>query len=146
MTAAQPGAGTTSASLATGRVLAATGRKVALIAAAGDGPIVPQTDTSGLALLACAIADAGQATGDATRLVQLIAALRREYEVVIVDIPPILTSGANGPLLEAMDALVLLARWRATPVRAVREAMHRIAVAGGKVSGVALSMVPGAGR
>jgi hypothetical protein len=150
MTAARAGEGTSTVCRATGRVLAAAGMKVALFTAAGDGDAGPvklhQTDGSGMALVASGSAGTRPSTSDATPLVQTIAALRREYEVVIVDIPPILTSGANGQLLECMDALVLLVRWRSTPVRAVREAIHRIAVAGGHVSGVALSMVPGAGR
>jgi uncharacterized protein involved in exopolysaccharide biosynthesis/Mrp family chromosome partitioning ATPase len=148
VTAARAGEGTTTASLAMGRVLAAAGTTVALIAARGDGDAAPglrQTDRSGLTLVASGLAGTAPATFDAGQMVQTIAALRREFAVVIIDIPPILAGGAHGELLQCLDALVLLARWRATPVRAVREAIHRIAVAGGHVSGVALSMVQGAG-
>jgi Mrp family chromosome partitioning ATPase len=66
--------------------------------------------------------------------------------MVIIDTAPILTGSVNRQLLECMDALVLLARWRSTPVRVIREAMRRITAAGGQVSGVALSMVEGIGR
>lgn len=138
ITSALAGEGKTTASMAVGRVLAAAGTRVALVTLTGDlatatGGACP-VDSSGLVLVA--------GTECAAGIAQSIAALRRQYEVVIVDIPAILAGGANGPLLQRLDALVLLARWRSTPVRAIREAMQRIAVAGGQVSGVALSMVP----
>lgn len=72
-----------------------------------------------------------------------IAALRPGFDVVIVDIAP-MSPGWDIPcLLENIDALVLLARWRSTPVRALRSAMRRIVMAGGRLSGVALSLVEG---
>ena len=92
------------------------------------------------------MSETGQSAVDAHEMAQKFAMLRRDYDVVIIDTPPILTLGDSAQLLAAMDALVLLVRWRSTPVRVVREAIHRVAAAGGRVSGVALSMVPGAAR
>ncbi len=154
ITSAVAGEGKSTVSTAMGRVLAAAGMKVALLAwpgdnaaaaGAGSGSAVAdgahRTDSSGLALVPTGIPSARSQPDAVDRFVQTVAVLRREYEVIIINTPPVLAGGADRPLLECLDALVLLARWRSTPVRAIREALHRIAAAGGHVSGVALSMV-----
>lgn len=112
----------------------------------------PRVDSSGLvlfsggAVLAQRASDmGGSSMGESTMSVggfaQRITALRRDYDVVIIDTEAVLANGANGQMLACLDALVLIARWRSTPVRAIREAMRRITAAGGQVSGIALSMV-----
>ncbi len=149
ITSALAGEGRTTASIAMGHVLAAAGMKVALLAAHGHaGPeALRQIAGSGLALVEYGICGAaGRPDSDEGHLAQTIAALRREYDVVIIATAPVLAGGADRPLLACMDALVLLARWRSTPVRAIRAAIHQIAAAGGQVSGVALSMVQGNGH
>ncbi len=156
---ALPGEGKTTASIAMGRLLASDGMKVALVdgdprggpgiralagsALAGGAALNagPKIDRSGLALFASDIdRDELQPSQNPDELARMIAALRRDYDVVIVDTAPILPGGDARHLLAGLDALVLLARWRTTPVSAIREAMRRIAAAGGHVSGVALSM------
>ena len=45
----------------------------------------------------------------------------------------------TGPALS--DALAMLVRWRSTPARAARAALHQITSVGAGVTGVALTMV-----
>lgn len=125
------GEGKTTAGIAMGCQLAHSGMTVVLIMAPGHaekcGP-----EPCGLAMMTSSNSDA---------LLAMIAALRRDYQVVIIDLPPALAGGVNRQVLASTDALIMLARWRKTPVRVVREALQQIAVAGGRVTGVALSMV-----
>lgn len=72
---------------------------------------------------------------------QMMANLRDEYDVVVVDTAPVLAVVDTRLLLKHFDALGLLARWRETPVRAIRSAIHQIESSGGEVSGVAMSLV-----
>ena len=44
-------------------------------------------------------------------------------------------------LLGHLDALAMLARWRQTPVKAIRAALHQVRSVGGTVVGVAMTMV-----
>ena len=70
-----------------------------------------------------------------------MAQLRREYDVVVVDTAPVLAVVDVRLLLEHIDALGVLARWRQTPIRAIRAALHQIETVGGEVAGVAMSLV-----
>ena len=137
------GEGKTTASIAVGRMLAMGGMKVVVVDGnSHDGlGIGARTGGSSLTLLAGGSGSTGMKPNqDLAELARTIAALRRDHDVVIIDTAPILPAGESLHLLASMDALVLLAKWHATPVGAIREAMRRIAAAGGHVSGVALSM------
>lgn len=72
---------------------------------------------------------------------ELMAALRNEYDVIVVDTSPVLAVIDVRLLLPYIDALGVLARWRQTPIRAIRAAIHQIEMVGGEVSGVAMSLV-----
>ena len=156
ITSALAGEGKTTTAIAMGRVLTAAGTKVVLVEgdrrAAGDvsrgwGEVVSgkarldevlRRDSSGLAVLPAA---AGTASPDAPGFAALIAALCQDYEVVIIDGPAILTGSHGWGMLKCVDALVLLAQWRSTPVKSVRAALRQIAASGERCSGVALSRV-----
>ncbi len=71
----------------------------------------------------------------------LMATLRREYDVVVVDTAPVLAVVDTRLLLNHIDALGLLARWRQTPIRAIRSAIHQIETSGGEIAGVAMTLV-----
>ncbi len=71
----------------------------------------------------------------------LMLRLRKQYEYIILDTAPILAVTDTRMLLRQFDALALLVRWRSTPVRAVRAAVHQINAVGGDVTGIALTMV-----
>lgn len=67
--------------------------------------------------------------------------LRSEYEVVIIDTAPVLAVVDVRNMLSYLDALALMARWRSTPIKAIRAALHQIETVGGSVAGVAMTMV-----
>ncbi|VXC84808.1 GumC family protein [Sphingomonas sp. 8AM] len=71
----------------------------------------------------------------------LLAELRRRYEHVVVDTAPVLAVADTRVLAHHFDALALLVRWRSTPARAARAALHQISSVGAGVTGVALTMV-----
>ncbi|KQN90992.1 hypothetical protein ASE95_12035 [Sphingomonas sp. Leaf231] len=71
----------------------------------------------------------------------LIAELRRRYEHIVVDTAPVLAVADTRVLAHHFDALALLVRWRSTPARAARAALHQITSVGAGVTGVALTMV-----
>lgn len=72
---------------------------------------------------------------------QLLAELRRRYEHIVVDTAPVLAVADTRVLAHHFDALALLVRWRSTPARAARAALHQITSVGAGVTGVALTMV-----
>lgn len=67
--------------------------------------------------------------------------LRADYEVIIIDTAPVLAVVDVRNMLSSIDSLALMARWRATPIKAIRAALHQIETVGGKVAGVAMTMV-----
>lgn len=71
----------------------------------------------------------------------LLAELRRRYELVVVDTAPVLAVADTRVLAHHFDALAMLVRWRSTPARAARAALHQISSVGSGVTGVALTMV-----
>jgi capsular exopolysaccharide synthesis family protein len=71
----------------------------------------------------------------------LLAELRRRYEHVVVDTAPVLAVADTRVLAHHFDALAMLVRWRSTPARAARAALHQINSVGSGVTGVALTMV-----
>lgn len=71
----------------------------------------------------------------------LIETLRGSFDVLIVDTAPVLAVDDTRVLLKHLDALAMLARWRQTPVKAIRAALHQVRSVGGSVVGVAMTMV-----
>lgn len=71
----------------------------------------------------------------------LLDALRGRYEHIVVDTAPVLAVADTRVLAHHFDALALLVRWRGTPARAARAALHQITSVGSGVTGVALTMV-----
>lgn len=72
---------------------------------------------------------------------ELLAGLRTRYDYVVVDTAPVLAVADTRVLAHHFDALALLVRWRYTPARAARAALHQISSVGSGVTGVALTMV-----
>lgn len=71
----------------------------------------------------------------------MMATLRDNYDVIVMDTAPVLAVVDTRLLLNHIDALGLLACWRQTPIRAIRSAIHQIESSGGEVAGVAMSLV-----
>jgi succinoglycan biosynthesis transport protein ExoP len=72
---------------------------------------------------------------------KLMAHARATYDVIILDTAPVLAVVDTRLLLGHVDALALLARWRTTPIKAIRAAIHQIESVGGEIAGVALTLV-----
>jgi Mrp family chromosome partitioning ATPase/capsular polysaccharide biosynthesis protein len=114
-------AGPTLADVAAGRasldaVLIRDGASGAYVAALGDAP-------------------------DPQGLNTAIAALRARFSHILVDAPAVLHDGAAAATALPADLFVIVARWRATPDRAVRQAAAALAARGATVGGVTLSQV-----
>lgn len=71
----------------------------------------------------------------------LLRQLEASYDLVIVDSAPVLVGSDVGELSRCVTETILLVRWGQTRSRSVMAAMRRLAVAGGSVSGVVMSMV-----
>lgn len=110
----------------------------------GSAPLekVILADTSGAAVLPLAPRShlAGQPF-DTPEFEKLMAQLRQSYDVIVVDTAPVLAVVDTRLLLRHLDALGLLARWRSTPIKAIRAALHQVESVGGNVTGVAMTFV-----
>ncbi len=78
---------------------------------------------------------------DTPEMDDLLRDLAARYDLVILDTAPILPVVDTRVLASKVDAVALLARWRVTPVHAVRTAMKLLDQVGGRVAGVALTRV-----
>ena len=72
---------------------------------------------------------------------ELLADLRRRFELVILDTAPILALADAREISRKVDALVLLVRWRKTPRRAVEDAVRELDDVGGRLVGISLTQV-----
>lgn len=100
------------------------------------------TDQSGAMVLPLAPhAHQGPMPFEGEQFEQLLQTVRANFDVIIVDTAPILAVTDTRHLLHHFDALALLTRWRATPAKAVRAAIHQIEAVEGRVTGIALTMV-----
>ncbi len=75
------------------------------------------------------------------RMRDLVNSAREQYDLVILDSPPILAVTDSLVLGELADATVLLSRWGQTPIKAAAAALEKITDAGAKVIGVLITMV-----
>jgi capsular exopolysaccharide synthesis family protein len=71
----------------------------------------------------------------------LLASLGRHYDMVIVDAPPVLVGDEVLHYAQMVQNIVLVVQWGHTHKEVVVEALNQLAIAGGHVSGVALSKV-----
>jgi capsular exopolysaccharide synthesis family protein len=168
ITSALPKEGKTTTSISIARVLATGGSRVLLLdtdlrrrsvtvalapqAAVGLAEVVHGTAQIGEAVLAeestgLHVMPLAPTSGtsshlfETTEFTETMAQLRSRYDYIVVDTAPVLAVADTRVLLHHFDALVLLVRWRSTPVRATRAALHQVASVGGEVTGIALTMV-----
>ncbi|KMS50944.1 hypothetical protein V474_05660 [Novosphingobium barchaimii LL02] len=71
----------------------------------------------------------------------LLAVLRAHFDIVIIDSAPVLGVAETRIVSRLSDTTLVVARWRATPLKAVRTALDLLSHNGSKVGGVALSLV-----
>lgn len=75
------------------------------------------------------------------RLRRLLEALRARFDVVLMDTAPVLGIAETRSIAAAADAVLLLARWRTTSVKAADTAVEILLASGAKLQGVALTLV-----
>ena len=71
----------------------------------------------------------------------LLARLRAEFDLVILDTAPVLAVAETRVLASKVDTVVFLARWRRTPLAAIDNALVILQQSGAHVAGVALAQV-----
>ncbi len=71
----------------------------------------------------------------------LLEALRRQFDVVILDTAPVLPIADTRVLAPMADAVVLLVRWRKTPRKAAQSALRLLTSVHAFVAGAALTQV-----
>lgn len=162
-----PAEGKTTSAACTARVLAMGGTKVALldfdlrrrsltqemapaatvgwtemVQGAASMAEVAVADPSGLTIFpAVRGAHEVQRVYDGEGFTRFMEQLRADYEVIIIDTAPVLAVVDVRNMLSYLDTLAIMARWRSTPIKAIRAALHQIESVGGSVAGVAMTMV-----
>ena len=71
----------------------------------------------------------------------LLIELRQAFDLILLDTPPVLALADARVLAARADTVVLLARWRKTPARAVESAIRILNHSGADILGVALTQV-----
>lgn len=168
ITSALPKEGKTTTSMSVARVLATGGSRTLLLdtdlrrrsvsvalapqARAGLGEVLAGTaslgevivrdESTGLDILPLApTSGTSPHMFETPEFTALLAELRRLYDHIVVDTAPVLAVADTRVLAHHFDALAMLVRWRSTPARAARAALHQITSVGAGVTGVALTMV-----
>ena len=72
---------------------------------------------------------------------RLLATLRNQFDLVVLDSAPTLAVADTRVLASKADAIIFLARWRRTPLRAIEASLKTLSASGGYIAGVALSLV-----
>jgi succinoglycan biosynthesis transport protein ExoP len=99
-------------------------------------------DSTGAIILPIAPgSERAQRVFDGDAFEKMIAHLREHFEVVVIDTAPVLALVDTRAMMPHLDAFVLLAHWRTTPVKAIRAALHQLETVGAAVTGVAMTMV-----
>jgi capsular exopolysaccharide synthesis family protein len=72
----------------------------------------------------------------------LLSELRENYEIIVLDCPPLFAVADARVICALADSVVIVARMGKSAMDAVRMAVDQVVSAGGKVAGVALNRVP----
>lgn len=106
-----------------------------------DSAILIDEDT-GLEVIGCDRApDNGRDLLTQEKFSALLAELRERYDYIILDTAPVLGIADARAVASLADAVILLARWRSTSLRATDTALDLLIDARAKVFGVALTIV-----
>lgn len=77
----------------------------------------------------------------AQRMVEMLNDLRKRFDLIIIDSPPVMAGSDTRLLCRQADATVMVVRWAETRRGAVRVAVGQLLSAGAQLSGLLLSMV-----
>jgi succinoglycan biosynthesis transport protein ExoP len=168
ITSCQPGEGKTTLSMCVARMFAASGRKVVMIEAdvrrprASDALRVPSqpglvellTDRADLADVlhkddksGAYIIPAGGPAADPTHILaspgvrSVVDALSKNFDLIIVDSPPLMAVADSRILAPQVDSTVLVVRWGSTHRNVVALGLKKLFETGARVSGVVLAQV-----
>jgi len=75
------------------------------------------------------------------RMKNMLAELEEQYELILVDTPPVMGVSDTWTLARSVDSVVFIVRWAETPRETVRSALKQMELLDIKVGGVILSMV-----
>jgi len=78
---------------------------------------------------------------DVDRVDEILEGLRDQYELILLDTPPLLALADSRWLAAAADICYVLARWQRTPHRIVSEALQIVHRSGANIAGVVLTRV-----
>lgn len=79
---------------------------------------------------------------DTQAMRDLLTAVRAEYDIVIVDAPPLLPVADAAILMTEVDGALLLTRFGSTSKEQLRQAVSRIEAVGGRLFGTVLNRTP----
>ena len=82
-----------------------------------------------------------QPFADTQEFADIIAALRAQFDFIVLDTPPVLTIDDSRSIAAKADSTILMVRWRKTPIRAAELALRQLETVGANVIGASLSMV-----
>lgn len=71
----------------------------------------------------------------------LLAAVAKEFDLVIIDSPPVMAVSESRILSRLVDTTVFVVAWASTPREVVRLAVRQLRASGGSVAGAVMSMV-----
>ncbi len=165
----QPGEGKTTIAIAMARLLARGGHNVLLIdgdlrrkriadlmglseevglvevaAESGElseGSIQQDRETSLDVLVAGTNVPSPQDLIGSARMTALLKELRSQYDLIVIDSPPLLAVSDARLLAQLADKVVFVVRWAETRREVAAMALRQLAESGASVAGVALSMV-----
>ena len=103
--------------------------------------VLVQDQTGAWILPAVAGSEKVQRIFEGAAFAAMLAELREAFEVVLIDTAPVLAVVDTRAIMPHLDAFALLARWRSTPVKAVRAALHQLNSVNASVTGVVMTMV-----
>ena len=72
---------------------------------------------------------------------KLLAGLAHDFDLIVLDTPPALALAEARAVAAMADTVLLVARWRKTPVEATRIALDQLSRAGANVTAAVLSLV-----
>jgi Mrp family chromosome partitioning ATPase len=71
----------------------------------------------------------------------LMTELRRHYDLIILDCPPVWAVAESRQLAALSDGVVLVSRWNRTPIRGLASTMRHLAPSGAHIVGVVVNAV-----
>jgi Mrp family chromosome partitioning ATPase len=112
----------------------------ALVAGQRAADLVQRDEASGIDVItAVALRDNVQSIVSSEALRALLADAREQYDIIVLDSPPVLAVVDSRVMSLMADATVMVVRWRRTPRVLVLQALKQLRVYGARVAGVVIT-------